>query len=211
MPGLRVQGPRPSVQVAGRTVRAPSEMAFRNGVVRGRTDERAINVRNVRVLVGVFIALGALAWGIGWMAYGLFDRQTSLPPTVPSKRTEGLPTASPNPSPNVTFTSSSDSVAFTPSPDSVAFTPGATGVPTPLPATSTSAPTAETQVQTLIVGAGDRGVYDVIRRACGLPRDYILSPNDEITQETWLLNEFAEENPLVEEGQAIQVPIHLCP
>jgi len=59
--------------------------------------------------------------------------------------------------------------------------------------------------------ADGRGVYDMIRRACGLPRDYVLSPSDEITRETWRLNQFAEESPPIEVGQAVQVPIRLCP
>ena len=162
----------------------------------------------VAVLVGAFIALGALAWGIGWVAHGLFDRRASLPPPVSSESTEGRPTAmhsptgSPDPSPSAVYTSSSDNVAFT---------PGATDAPTPVPATSTPAPTTGARVQEMTVETNDRGVYDVIRRACGLPSSHVLSPGDVIIQETWKLNEFIEESPHVETGQAIQVPIHLCP
>ncbi len=190
MPGLEVQRAKSRVQIAGRS----------------RPQTVRIKVR--MLLIGVLIVLGTLAWGIGWMAHSLFDRQTSPPPTRPAERTEGRPTAthSPTATPDL-----SPGVAFTSSPNGVAFTPGATDAPTLLPATSTPAPTAETQIQTLTVEADDRGVYDVIRRACGLPRDYFLYPGDEITQQTWLLNEFAEESPSIEVGQAIQVPIHLCP
>jgi len=59
--------------------------------------------------------------------------------------------------------------------------------------------------------SSDRGLYDVIRRACELPVDYILTPHDEITQETRRLNGFAVENPTIFEGQTIRVPIYLCP
>ena len=168
MPGLGVQRPGPRIRIGG-------------VIIRDHT------------LVIAFVVLGALAWGIGWMAHGMFDRQTSLPPTVSPERPEGLQTA--------THRSTA----------SIEESPGATGASTPLPATSTFASTATAQVQTLTVAADDRGVYDVIRRACGLPRDYVLSPSDEITRETWRLNQFAEESPPIEVGQAVQVPIRLCP
>jgi len=69
----------------------------------------------------------------------------------------------------------------------------------------------ERKVETIPVVASDRGVYDVVRRACGLPRDYGLAPSDEIMQETRRLNGWVVEDPVIFEGQEIQVPIYLCP
>jgi hypothetical protein len=69
----------------------------------------------------------------------------------------------------------------------------------------------EQRVETIVVETTDRGAYDVVRRACGLPRDYVLSTDDEIVQETWQLNSFVGGSPPIFEGQEIQVPTYLCP
>jgi len=136
---------------------------------------------------GALLLLGALAWGIGWAAHGLFERLVAPPdetvgPTSPPPTAGNSPTASPTPPESAT-----------------------------VPATSTVLPTAEDSVETMIVRANDRGVYDVVRRACGLSRGYVLSLDDEIVQETWQLNGFVVENPAIFEGQEIQVPTYLCP
>ena len=147
--------------------------------------------------VGGLLLLGALAWGIGWTAHGLFDRfappvETVEPTAVPPTVANG-PTTPPTLPPSATPTQPPESTTA------------------PVPATSTVVPTADDNVETIVVEANDRGVYDVVRRACGLSGNYTLSPDDEIVQETWKLNGFVEENPPIIEGQEIQVPIHLCP
>ena len=142
----------------------------------------------VLVLGGALILLGATAWGIGWTAHSLFGRLAAPPektpePTPPAPTMENIPTTSP-----------------TPPPESAT-----------VPATSTALPTVEDSVEAIIVKASDRGAYDVVRRACDLPRNYVLSPDNEIVQETWQLNGFVGERPTIFEGQEIQVPIYLCP
>lgn len=141
----------------------------------------------VLVLGGALILLGAMAWGIGWTAHGLFDRfappDETPGPTPPPPTAENRPPAFP-----------------TPPPESAT-----------VPATSTVLPTAEDSVETIVVEASDRGVYDVVRRACELSSNYVLSLDDEIVQETWRLNSFVRENPAIFEGQEIQVPTYLCP
>lgn len=148
--------------------------------------------------VGGLFLLGAIAWGIGWTAHGLFDRPDAVPaattePTVPPPTAANSPTATPAPLPPATSTQPPDSRT------------------TPAPATSTVVPTVEHSVETIIVETTDRGVYDVVRRACGLPSDYVLNPDNEIVRETRQLNGFAEESPTIFEGQEIRVPTYLCP
>lgn len=151
------------------------------------------------LLLGGLALLGAVAWGVGWGARALFDRWAALLPTATAEPTASLSTATLRP---------------TDMPDSqptVTRTQLPTSTPEPVLVTSTPAPTAEQGIEILAVIRGDRGVYDVVKRACGLPRDYILAPGDAIVRETWRLNSFVGERPKIYEGQGIQVPIHLCP
>ncbi len=148
--------------------------------------------------VGGLLLLGALAWGIGWTAHGLFDRLNAV--TVETPEPTAVPPTAAS-SPTVPPTSPSSATPTQPPESTTA----------PAPATSTAAPTAEHNVETMIVGANDRGAYDIVRRACGLSRNYVLSLDDKIVQEVWQLNGFIGENPPIFEGQEIQIPIHLCP
>jgi hypothetical protein len=150
----------------------------------------------IALLVGALIVLGAMAWGAGWGAHFLLDRQTTRPTTEPTLAPAALPSVAHSPT-------------DTPSPSS---TPAATQpqTSTPLPTAATS-PTAEHNVKALSVIASDRGLYDVVRRACGLPKSHIFRQSEEIVQETWRLNGFVVENPDIHLGQEIQVPTYLCP
>ena len=159
-----------------------------------------LKLRRVDVLVFIVVTLvlGGVAWGIGWTAHGLFDRlnaatMETVEPTAVPPTAETRPTASPAAPPSATPTQPPESR------------------PAPAPATSTPAPTAEHDVKVMVVKANDRGAYDVVRRACELSRNYVLSLDDEIVQETWQLNGFTGERPPIFEGQEIQVPVHLCP
>jgi len=159
------------------------------------------NRKSWRALLTVaFLVLGAAAWGIGWVAHSLVDRWAAPMLTATMVSTAALPPVTDNPtglpaSPPTTIPTQRPTSTFVPS----------------VPVTSTAAPTAGEKIESEHVLASDRGLYDVIRRACGLPRDYILTPDDVIAQETWQLNSFGVENPTIFEGQAIQVPVHLCP
>jgi len=151
---------------------------------------------DVLIFIVVTLVLGGAAWGIGWMAHGLFDQQSAPPadtvePTAPSPTAANSPTPPPAVSPPATPTRPPDSA--------------------PVPATSTAAPTAEQKVEMLIVESTDRGVYDVVRRSCGLPKEYVLTLTDEIVRETWQLNGFSEKSPPIFEGQEILIPTYLCP
>ena len=162
----------------------------------GHNSKTPITKSLVIALIGGAILVGAAAWGIGWGTHALLGRQDA-----PSA-TASLPDASDTP---------------TPSPASyptLAPTHPRTSTPAPVQATSTAAPTVEHTaeiIETLPVIASDRGLYDVVRRACGLPKDALLAPGDEIVRETRRMNGFSAEDPTIFEGQAIQVPTHLCP
>ena len=157
-----------------------------------------LKLSQVIMFVVGLVVLGALAWGLGWMAHSLFDRGAAPPPTATVEPTTPL-TAAHSPTPTPPPASPPPATLMQP-PD------GATS-----PATSTPAPTEERSVEAVTAEASDRGVYDVVRRACGLSRNYVLSLDDEIVRETWQLNGFVGENPAIFEGQEIQIPIHLCP
>ena len=147
---------------------------------------------------GGLILLGVIAWSIGWAAHSLLDRPDPLP-TERTEATPSIPTHGPTHGPTLSPTSPPAATLTQPPAATVA------------PATSTPAPTEERRVEMMIVMASDRGAYDVVRRACGLPRNYVLRSDDEIVQETWQSNGFVEENPEISNGQEIQVPIYLCP
>jgi len=154
----------------------------------------------ILLVAGTVLVLGAMAWGIGWAAHSLFDRWAAPMLTATIVSTAALPPVTDNPtglpaSPPTMIPTQSPTSTFVPS----------------VPVTSTAAPTAGEKIESEHVLASDRGLYDVIRRACGLPRDYILTLDDAIAQETWRLNGFDVENPTIFEEQPIQVPVHLCP
>jgi hypothetical protein len=158
---------------------------------------RMPRLRQILLLVGGFLLLGALAWGIGWMTHGLIHRQATPLPTETLERA--------TPSPTIVYSPT----ALSAPPPTVAPTELPTSIS--MPATSTAAPTVVRRVETFSVAASDRGLYDVVRRACGLTMDYTLVPSNEIVQETWRLNGFVEANPRIHKGQDILVPIYLCP
>jgi hypothetical protein len=139
--------------------------------------------------------LGALAWGVGWMAHDLFERGAAPPPAEPTMP----PTAAHSPT------------HLSTSPHAATPTQPPTETHAPAPATSTHAPTEEHNVEVMVVKANDRGAYDVVRRACELTRDYVLNLDDEIVRETWQLNGLVGAEPAISVGQEIQVPVYLCP
>ena len=150
----------------------------------------------VIALIGGAILVGAAAWGIGWGAHALLGRQDA--PGATASLPGALDTSTPSPASYPTM----------------APTHPPTSTSAPVQATSTAAPTVEhtaEMIETLPVIASDRGLYDVVRRACGLPKDALLAPGDEIVRETRRVNGFSAEDPTIFEGQAIQVPTHLCP
>jgi hypothetical protein len=164
--------------------------------VAGLKSQPPISKSQIALLIGGLIVLGAMAWSAGWGAHFLLDRQTTQPTTEPTLAPAALPSVAHSPT-------------DTPSPSP---TPAATQpqTSTPLPTAATS-PTAEHNVEVLSVIASDRGLYDVVRRACGLPKSHILLPTDEIMQETRRLNGLVVKNPGIHPGQEIQVPTYLCP
>lgn len=147
----------------------------------------------------VLALLGALAWGLGWVAHSLLDRGAAPLPTAPAKSVS-QPTRMPQPTDTLT---SSPTVIPTSTPTE----------PSPLAlATSTPAPTpTRRRIETLKVLDSDRGLYDVVRRACKLPRGYVLASNDKVVQETKQLNDFVLDNPVLLEDQEVKVPVYLCP
>ena len=154
----------------------------------------------ILLLAGALLLLGAVAWGIGWAAHSLFDRWAAPPPTATVEPTAPLPTAVHSPT-----ASPASQLIATP-------TQPATSTSAPGPATSTAAPTVEEKkVETFVVVESDRGLNDVVRRACELPRDYLLDPDDAIMQETRELNGFILKDPIIFEGQEVLVPVYLCP
>jgi hypothetical protein len=155
--------------------------------------------------VGGVLLLGAVGWAIGWTAHRVLDVRATPTPTRTAR-----PTATPTVAPAPTDLGATD-IPLTPTAASPGGTVQPTSTPLSVPTTVTPAPPATNEVRAIPVETGDRGVYDVIRRACGLERDYPLSQHDRIVQETWVLNEFAEDSPRIQVGQEIRVPVYLCP
>jgi hypothetical protein len=157
--------------------------------------------------LGGIVLLGVVGWGIGWTAHRVLDSRgtptptrTARPTVTPAATAVVVPTGpGPTDTPPVPTTAISDG------------TVQPTSTLLPASTTATPAPPATNEVRAIPVEIGDRGVYDVIRRACGLERDYPLSQRDGIVQETWALNEFVEGSPKIQVGQEIQVPVYLCP
>lgn len=172
------------------------------GIVASRKLQIADRRIQILGLVSVLIVLGSLAWGIGWAARGLLNRQATPPPTATV-----LPTALPPTT--VTPTTSAVPTARADFPSSPTVRPTSTAVA--VPATATAIPIPENRIEIMVFKATDRGLYDVVRRACGLSRDYVLAPSDGIVQETRWLNGFTVENPRISAGKKIKVPVYLCP
>jgi hypothetical protein len=164
--------------------------------VTGLKSQPPISKSQIALLIGGLIVLGAMAWSAGWGAHFLLDRQTTQPTTEPTLAPAALPSVAHSPT---------DTPSPSPTP-----APTQPQTSTPLPTAATS-PTAEHNVKVLSVIPGDRGLYDVVRRACGLPKSHILRPGEEIVQATWQLNGFVVEDPDIHLGQEIQVPTYLCP
>ena len=157
----------------------------------------------VLLWLGGLLLLGAVIVGLRWTTRTMNDRRETPPPT------EWLrPTAPP-------ATGVLDPAQL---PASPTLTPTQPPVDSPVPppptgiaAAATHAPAATRDGAVFPVQDGDRGVYDVLRRACALADDHPLSGDDALVQETWRLNEFAGESPTIRPGQEIRVPVRLCP
>lgn len=147
----------------------------------------------VALLVGTLILLGAVAWGIGWVAHGLFDQRTA-PSASTAEPTVEAPTLPP-----LTATSVRSTVPH----------PTSTLRPTSTPAPTLAAnPTAEIE----IVQHGE-GVYQVCRRHCpGRWPDDDVPPNlEEYAREVARMNDlrWGVAGPRLHEGQVLLMPS--CP
>lgn len=112
-----------------------------------------MNLRPLHILIGVVIIviLGAMAWGIGWVAHSLLSQQATPPPMVAVEPTVILMTS--------TFAApTSTALAASPLPA------GQTGTPRP---TSTLRPTVTPSPTPAhaIVQPGE-GLYEICRRHC---------------------------------------------
>ena len=134
------------------------------------------------LLFGAVLLLGAVAWGVGWAARALRDRQAAPSPT----ETTATPTVLiPLPSPTLTTASSSDIPA-----------PTSTLMPTPTPL---SVERWETVQQ-------DEGLYMVCRRHC--PGRWPPDDDDliEYAQEVARLNGLSWPDPPLDRGQRLRMP-----
>jgi hypothetical protein len=113
------------------------------------------------IAVGL-IALGALAWGVGWVGHSLLD-QGARP--APAARTQPTPRPSPTPVPTTPVPDAEATAGASPAPSR----PRPTASPTlggPLP-TSTSAPTiAATPTVAYETIRTNDNLYEVCRRHC---------------------------------------------
>ena len=146
-----------------------------------------------RALTGVaaLIALGALAWGIGWAAHSLFAGQAASQPTQ---------TITPPPPPLSTYAPSSALPTLTSLAPRGALQPTSTLAPTSVPT-----PTANWE----IVRAGE-GVYKVCRRHCpGRWRADDVPPGlEEYAREVAEINDLSWGlwGPSLQEGQRMRMP-----
>lgn len=142
----------------------------------------------IALWAGGLLLLGAVAWGIGWMAHGLFGRTDA--PAAERATATSYPAALPT--------------ALSPVPPAAA--------PTSVPPTSTPAPalapTPAPATEWEFVQPGE-GLYQVCRRHCPgrwPPDDQDL---EEYAQAVARLNNLSWPDPPLDQGQKLQMPS--CP
>ena len=153
----------------------------------------------VLLWLGGLLLLGAAIWGLRWTTRTMTDRQETPSPTEWLRPTALPATGVPGPT------------ALPASPTPVLTQPSVGTPATGVPAAPTDVPTVGAEEALFPVQEGDRGVYDVLRRACELADDHPLSGDDPLVEETWRLNDFSTESPMIQPGQEVRVPTHLCP
>ena len=139
----------------------------------------------ILVFGGALALLGALAWGIGWVAHGLFERASEPPAetAAATSPTAQTPTAPPSSPPAVTPTSASQPTS------------------TPAPTLAPTLPVEEWES----IQPGE-GLLKVCRRHC--PGRW---PSDEAglmeyAQEVARLNNLPWPNPQLNQGQRLRMP-----
>jgi len=139
----------------------------------------------IALLVGAFLLLAAVAWGIGWAAHGLLDRQTT-PPATTAEPAVGAPT-----SPALAATSVQPPA---PHPTST-LRPTSTPVPTLV-----VTPTAEIEIV-----QHEEGLYQVCRRHC--PERWPPDDADlkEYARGVARLNGLPWPNPALSPGQRLRM------
>ena len=147
------------------------------------------------VLVGVALLLAAAAWGIGWGAHALLNREATAVPTA----TTAQPTASP----------AAATTPTVPAPTSVPSTPTATPpTSTPQPtSTPVSSSTPAPVEEVAIVRPGD-GLYQVCRRHCPgrWAVDAVPPDLEEYARATAQLNDLPWPDPGLSTGQTLRLP-----
>lgn len=145
---------------------------------------------NVLTLIAVIIVLGGVAWGMGWLAHSLFDRQAA-PPATATATVE--PTATPTstaPAPTATLSS----------PPTSTLRPTSTPAPTLVPTPTESWMTVEF----------GEGVYQVCRRHCPgqWPGDDVPPSLEEYAREVTRVNglRWRLRGPRLEAGQTLHMP-----
>jgi len=140
--------------------------------------------RHILILVVALVLLGALAWGVGWVAHSLVAR--SAPTSAATMAPPALPAATPT------------STAPLPTAAHPTSTPRPTSTPAP---TITPSPTpAET---TYTVTPRDGGLWDVARHACALTDPGEIEVFVERIKER---NGLYGPNPVIHPGDVLIIP-----
>ncbi len=163
-----------------------------------------LRLRRVLILVVALVLLGALAWGVGWIAHSLVSRPTP-PPLAATATATATPALAVATATEVPATSAPAPTPVSPAAVPPTSTPAPTSTPMP---TLTPTPTEEWE----IVQLGE-GLYQVCRRHCpgrwsgsGKP-----SSLDKYAREVARMNglRWGWWGPKLHEGQALLMPA--CP